>query len=129
MNLTWETEEKPFGEKVNGALKRSFAIYYCELQSLSDHQRCKSKIVEDENKVDYKKQFKFYTIMVRNLKMATKYSFHVRAVNKLLEPKITGRMADAPDVTEKPANGVSIVIPTKGCEYLIFNLIGIDFNP
>lgn len=61
--------------------------------------------------------------------MATKYSFHVRAVNKLLEPKITGRMADAPDVTEKPANGVSIVIPTKGCEYLIFNLIGIDFNP
>ena len=117
MNLTWETEEKTVG-KGNGALKRSFAIYYCELQSLSDHQRCKSKIVEDENMVDYKRQFKFYTIMVRNLKMATKYSFHVKPVNKGVEPKITGRAADDPDTADSPINGVSIVVPTKGCEFL-----------
>lgn len=55
-------------------------------------------------------------MIIDNLRMATKYSFHVRAQNK--DQKISGR-ADLGENELGPNGkfqGQTIVIPTKGCK-------------
>lgn len=62
-------------------------------------------------------------MIIKNLRMATKYSFHVKQQQKPGEQKVTGR-ADLGE-NELGPNGVfqgqTIIIPTKGCKKLLFN--------
>lgn len=52
-----------------------------------------------------------HKLMVKNLRMATKYSFHVKPLNKMSELKIQGR---SEDFAKDEDNGQTIVVPTKG---------------
>lgn len=62
-----------------------------------------------------------YSTVIGNLRMATKYLFHVKSQAKAAERRTGGR-ADL-GYNELGANGIfqgqTIIIPTKGCEYYI----------
>ncbi|XP_050076787.1 uncharacterized protein LOC126563961 isoform X1 [Anopheles maculipalpis] len=133
VNLTWEVEsvhgeeERPVGYKgrmgkhatspmstVRGP--RSFNVFYCELQNWGPH-RCRSKIVTDESGDSGKS--KQYSLLVKNLRMATKYSFHVKPQAKKSEQRASGRADDGEEDDQNAATtainqGQTIIIPTKG---------------
>lgn len=53
--------------------------------------------------------------MIENLKMATKYSFHVRP--RPTEQKASGRAdLNGNELDESTFKGPTIIIPTKGCK-------------
>lgn len=120
VNLTWGIEDTDATTENNITVSdgRSFTVYYCELQTWGAH-RCKSKIVEDNEILDeFERQSRQYSTVIGNLRMATKYLFHVKLHGKPGEQKASGR-ADLSD-NEIEQNGVfqgeTIVIPTKGCK-------------
>lgn len=119
VNLTWETEDKTVENQVQPLtqLKRSFIVHYCELQSWGDLHRCKSKVVDDSEKPS-PDGIKSYTLAVKNLRMATKYSFHVKPQVKK-EDSMPQKAARADDLSADNSAeiGASIIVPTKGCEY------------
>uniref|UniRef100_A0A0K8U6F0 ZP domain-containing protein n=1 Tax=Bactrocera latifrons TaxID=174628 RepID=A0A0K8U6F0_BACLA len=127
---------------------KAFQIFFCELQSFGPH-RCRSKLVnetqqlepngnDDNNhnsnnhKVSYKnnngedeqakssRQVRHYAVQIENLRMATKYSFHIRPQAKRRNMKITGRSELFGNEIDDEAKGVpldggqTIIIPTKG---------------
>ncbi|KFB39756.1 hypothetical protein ZHAS_00007450 [Anopheles sinensis] len=126
INLTWEVESVPTaddrpskGRAVHlGSERRarSFSVVYCELQNWGPH-RCRSKIVTDESAISGKN--KQYSLLVKNLRMATKYSFHVKPQTKRSDPgqRGSGRAdgAGESEATNTEGNhGQTIIIPTKG---------------
>lgn len=60
---------------------------------------------------------KQYSISIDNLRMATKYSFHVKASGKLGVQKATGRSDLGGNELNSDFEGERIVVPTKGCNY------------
>lgn len=56
-------------------------------------------------------------MVINNLRMATKYSFHVRKQTKKSEQK--SPRADFSDNRIDLIHGQTIIIPTKGCTYSI----------
>lgn len=58
---------------------------------------------------------KRYSILIDNLRMATKYSFHVKASGKAGEQKATGRADFSGNELNSDLFGERIVMPTKGC--------------
>lgn len=121
MNLTWETEDKTIDNQVQPLTtlpKRSFVVHYCELQSWGDLHRCKNKVVEDDQE-ESSDGVKTYTLSVKNLRMATKYSFHVKPLVKR-EDMMPQKAARADDLSADNSAevGASIIIPTKGCKFI-----------
>lgn len=119
VNLTWEVEdfENEVSEKGEEAdhVPRQFIVYYCELQQWGAH-RCKSKVKEDDAPCEA--VYKQYSLTIDHLRMATKYSFHVKAQGQNKEQKASGR-ADLNGNILKDDNeieGQTIIIPTKGCK-------------
>uniref|UniRef100_A0A182QXM5 ZP domain-containing protein n=1 Tax=Anopheles farauti TaxID=69004 RepID=A0A182QXM5_9DIPT len=138
VNLTWEVEsvqEEEKGRKgsapsvrgrsaklsspssdLRGA--RSFNVFYCELQNWGPH-RCRSKTVTDES-ADSAVKNKQYTLLVKNLRMATKYSFHVKPQAKKSSQHAIGRAGEGAEADPNAAanagfnQGQTIIIPTKG---------------
>ncbi|XP_058453943.1 uncharacterized protein LOC131431965 [Malaya genurostris] len=120
VNLTWEVEavdssEKDYDEDLPHPRRRgrSFNVYYCELQNWGPH-RCRSKILTDNS--DDSGNSKQYTMTVKNLRMATKYSFHVKPQAKRGDQRATGRSGHSDDeLDENTINqGQTVIIPTKG---------------
>lgn len=62
---------------------------------------------------------KQYSMTVKNLRMATKYSFHVKPQIKPGDQKISGRSElNSDEFDGNSINlGQTIIIPTKGCKY------------
>lgn len=68
---------------------------------------------------------KQYSLLVKNLRMATKYSFHVKPQTKKSDQRASGR-ADEGGQEQEEQNasstaaghnqGQTIIIPTKGCK-------------
>lgn len=58
---------------------------------------------------------KQYSIVIDNLRMATKYSFHVKASGKSGEQRATGRADFSGNELNSDLLGEKIVLPTKGC--------------
>lgn len=61
---------------------------------------------------------------VDNLRMATKYSFHIRSMPKHKNMKITGRseifdneIENDDFLSSNVDQGQTIIIPTKGCKF------------
>ncbi|XP_053663252.1 uncharacterized protein LOC128712383 [Anopheles marshallii] len=139
VNLTWEVESvhdgdedddgRPAGYKGRSVKlpvaatvtspsrdPRSFNVFYCELQNWGPH-RCRSKIVTDESGDSGKS--KQYSLLVKNLRMATKYSFHVKPQAKKSEQRASGRADEGEEGDQSGAmaainHGQTIIIPTKG---------------
>lgn len=89
-----------------------FSIRYCELQTWG-FQRCRVQQVPDftENAVvDKEEDIKIFNTDIKGLRMATTYSFEVKAVKQE-----KGEREDRADGDDKNQN--IIVIPTKGCKY------------
>lgn len=57
---------------------------------------------------------------IGNLRMATKYSFHVKPYIKKTEQKSRGRFGDKEIQTNSIEHGQTIIIPTKGCKSIFF---------
>lgn len=126
VNLTWEVEFVPATSSSNNDTDASsslppknFQIFYCEMQSFGPH-RCRSKVIEDQ-KLDQEldketnEPIRHYTARVDNLRMATKYSFHIKPQLKKKNLKISGRSELLDNEIENDLfQGQSIVIPTKG---------------
>uniref|UniRef100_A0A182NE88 ZP domain-containing protein n=1 Tax=Anopheles dirus TaxID=7168 RepID=A0A182NE88_9DIPT len=103
---------------------RSFNVFYCELQNWGPH-RCRSKIVTDES-ADSAHKSKQYTLLVKNLRMATKYSFHVKPQSNKGDQRMSGQAEQGekagPNIaatvgtasTAAFNQGQTIIIPTKG---------------
>ncbi|XP_037903073.1 uncharacterized protein LOC119646633 [Hermetia illucens] len=116
VNLTWEVEARNSNdtESIENELPQTFTIFYCELQSFGPH-RCRSKVVDNNELIQGEKTKQFST-QIDNLRMATKYSFHIKPQLKHKLQKISGR-ADSRDNEVEPESmfsGQTIVIPTKG---------------
>lgn len=111
----------------------AFTVFYCELQTWGAH-RCKSKVVasneddesSNENEVldANERATRQYSTVIGNLRMATKYLFHVKWQAKAVGERRTGGRADLGD-NELGINGnfqgQTIIIPTKGCKCKQFN--------
>lgn len=98
VRLRWESDSRSL----------PFQIRYCELQSWGAH-RCRTQDVEDEgNPIDHEDNAIAYSTNVEGLRMATTYSFEVKAARK------EGEREDRADGDDKNQN--IIVIPTKGCK-------------
>ncbi|XP_058979945.1 uncharacterized protein LOC101900435 [Musca domestica] len=139
VNLTWEVEFVPSPNDIvtNSSNEieppMAFQLFFCELQSFGPH-RCRSKVVNatksayDNNEdndlevVDKIRQIRQYVAQVDNLRMATKYSFHIRSVPKHRQlKKVTGRseifdneIEGSDFLSSANLGGPTIVIPTKG---------------
>ncbi|XP_075153627.1 uncharacterized protein LOC142227144 [Haematobia irritans] len=139
VNLTWEVEFVPSPQDIitNSSNEieppAAFQLFFCELQSFGPH-RCRSKIVngtkspEDNNDdndlevINKIRQVRQYATQVDNLRMATKYSFHIRSIPKHKQlKKVTGRSEVFENEIEgndflstNNLGGQTIVIPTKG---------------
>lgn len=128
MNLTWEIEEvqEEEGEEVDAVStpllpEPAFQVYYCEMQAWGP-QRCKSKVLkhDEENHIDSDdRSGREFSLVIDNLRMATKYSFQVRQIEgssgqqKAKAREIDGEIPNN-DLEKK---GQTIIIPTKGCEF------------
>lgn len=121
VNLTWEIEPVDDDgqlDELQPPPPPAFQVYYCEMQSWGP-QRCKSKVLNEANTIEEEEQQRNgrqFSLAIDNLRMATKYSFHVRQMAEgaaAAEPK--GRRIDPQNTLE---NGEMIVIPTKGCKKL-----------
>ncbi|XP_055370879.1 uncharacterized protein LOC129605258 [Condylostylus longicornis] len=125
VNLTWEIEIPHLNMTGNelqtneSLFPKTFQIYFCEIQSFGPH-RCRSKILEYNQITDDKSisnsSIKYYSTTIDNLRMATKYSFHIKPQIKRKIAKITGRMGNMENEVEPESifNGQTIVVPTKG---------------
>ncbi|XP_055638703.1 uncharacterized protein LOC129776840 [Toxorhynchites rutilus septentrionalis] len=121
VNLTWEVGALDDGDERHeptqgadqGRRGRSFNVFYCELQNWGPH-RCRSKILTDKS--GDSGNIKTYTMTVNNLRMATKYSFHVKPQAKPGDQKASGRSEDSEDEFDVNSinHGQTVVIPTKG---------------
>ncbi|XP_055545909.1 uncharacterized protein LOC129730536 [Wyeomyia smithii] len=118
VNLTWEVEAWNSDEEEDihhghygGRQGRSFNVYYCELQNWGPH-RCRSKILTDNS--DDSGSSKQYTMTVKNLRMATKYSFHVKPQVKRGDQRASGRSGHSGDEMDGISPGQTVIIPTKG---------------
>ncbi|XP_050307297.1 uncharacterized protein LOC126744028 isoform X2 [Anthonomus grandis grandis] len=104
VRLHWEADSK-------AVPKTGFNVRYCELQSWGQ-QRCRlqplSNITEEKNFIDGGDEIKQYSTYVRGLRMATTYSFEVKAIKEKEEKERQDR-AEGDD-----RNQNLIVIPTKG---------------
>lgn len=81
------------------------------MQSWGAH-RCRTQNVEDAgNPIDQEDNTIAYSTNVDGLRMATTYSFEVKAARK------DGEREERADGNDKNEN--IIVIPTKGCKYFI----------
>ncbi|KAL7041067.1 hypothetical protein ACKWTF_000613 [Chironomus riparius] len=116
VNLTWEVDDKYAGNRLNEEKEdetepKSFFVHYCEIQSWGEYHRCNSKVLIDDDGVDFEKDTsKIYKMTINNLRMATKYSFNVR-------PKRVGdseKSARSENFLKDDKTGQSIIIPTKG---------------
>ncbi|KAL9929014.1 uncharacterized protein ACN427_009111 isoform 2-T2 [Glossina fuscipes fuscipes] len=127
VNLTWEVEfvttpSNQAADAVNEVeLPKVFQIYFCELQTFGPH-RCRSKSIDETKQTnaflaDDKIQTRQYEAYIDNLRMATKYRFHIRPQSRRRDIKVTGRSEifsnEVEDFNEN-ANGQTIIIPTKG---------------
>ncbi|XP_039949665.1 uncharacterized protein LOC120767584 [Bactrocera tryoni] len=126
---------------------KAFQIFFCELQSFGPH-RCRSKLVNETQQLEpngnddnnysnnhkvsnknnnvedeqakSRRQIRHYAAQIENLRMATKYSFHIRPQAKRRNMKITGRSELFGNEIDDEAKGVpldggqTIIIPTKG---------------
>uniref|UniRef100_A0A1B0A498 ZP domain-containing protein n=1 Tax=Glossina pallidipes TaxID=7398 RepID=A0A1B0A498_GLOPL len=133
VNLTWEVEfvtspSNQAADAVNEVeLPKVFQIYFCELQTFGPH-RCRSKSIDETKRtnaflVDDKiRQTRQYEAYIDNLRMATKYRFHIRPQSRRRDIKVTGRSEifsnEVEDFNEN-SNGQTIIIPTKGCKCCI----------
>lgn len=146
MNLTWEIEpvvdQQQQGEG-DGDLSEddeqplpipAFQVYFCEMHSWGP-QRCKSRVLNTqqsathENHIDDISTGREFSLAIDNLRMATKYSFHVRHISEgaAFEPK--GRRIDQSSMPENDLeNGEMIIIPTKGCKLSIFKIYLFTLN-
>ncbi|KAL9708041.1 hypothetical protein quinque_011559 [Culex quinquefasciatus] len=126
VNLTWEVEpldsssaERDDEDPTTGATHRrgrSFNVYYCEMQNWGPH-RCRSKTLTDDS--EDSGNSKQYTMTVKNLRMATKYSFHVKPQVRRGDQKASGRSEQGAGLEDEfdgnaINQGQTIVIPTKG---------------
>ncbi|ALC38760.1 CG16798 [Drosophila busckii] len=142
VNLTWEVEfvtpahdtdtngnanELDNDLNVNGVTNMSsdveppkaFQIFYCEMQNYGP-QRCRVKLVNgsvatmDEPNVD--SQVQHFAAAVDNLRMATRYSFHIRPAQsrRLRSSSARADFNDENDIDSLHPPGQSIIIPTKG---------------
>ncbi|XP_062705176.1 uncharacterized protein LOC109429890 [Aedes albopictus] len=129
VNLTWEVEpsrasggnggERDEQRRQHKAARggrrqqRSFNVYYCEMQNWGPH-RCRSKTLTDDS--EDSGSTKQYSMTVKNLRMATKYSFHVKPQTRPGDQKVTGRSEhDDDEFDGNSINlGQTIIIPTKG---------------
>lgn len=117
VNLTWEIEEVAHQEPTISAQTPAFTVFYCEMQAWGAH-RCKSKILQD-NEIDGSRQKRQYSMVIDNLRMATKYTFHVKE-QKAPESRGPSARADFSDENslddQASIRGQTIIIPTKGCK-------------
>ncbi|TMW48803.1 hypothetical protein DOY81_006117 [Sarcophaga bullata] len=141
VNLTWEVEFVPSrndGVVTNRSQEvlppTTFQIFFCEIQSFGPH-RCRSKVVNDSSSLtmyddntdndleftDNMRQVRQYVAQVDNLRMSTKYSFHIRSADQRKNMKITGRSElfdneiEGEDfLANNMAQGQTIIVPTKG---------------
>ncbi|XP_037811334.1 uncharacterized protein LOC119603387 [Lucilia sericata] len=140
VNLTWEVEFVGSADAdaiTNSSAEveppSSFQVFFCEIQSFGPH-RCRSKVVNgstslqmydntdnDLEVVDKIRQVRQYMTQVDNLRMATKYSFHIRSLPKHKNMKVTGRSEifnneiEGEDfLSNNMVQGQTIVVPTKG---------------
>lgn len=69
---------------------------------------------------DFCRSSKQYTMTIKNLRMATKYSFHVKPQTRPGDQKASGRSEhDEDEFDGNSINlGQTVIIPTKGCEYI-----------
>ncbi|EAT48233.1 AAEL000683-PA [Aedes aegypti] len=125
VNLTWEVESLRGGSERDdqqrrqhkaargGRRQRAFNVYYCEMQNWGPH-RCRSKTLTDDS--EDSGSTKQYTMTVKNLRMATKYSFHVKPQTRPGDQKVSGRSEhDDDEFDGNSINlGQTIIIPTKG---------------
>lgn len=104
VKLRWDSD-------VKGLPLHGFQVRYCELQSWGAH-RCRIQPVEDQtNAVEVEDNSVAFSADIVGLRMATTYSFEVRPA------KPQGEREDRADGDDKNQN--IIVIPTKGCKYLL----------
>lgn len=111
-----ENEVQTGGDEIEQP-PRQFIVYYCELQQWGAH-RCKSKIKEDD--APREEVYKQYSVTIDHLRMATKYSFHVKAQGQNKEQKASGRADLNGNILKDDDEiaGQTIIIPTKGCKLL-----------
>lgn len=62
------------------------------------------------------RSMKQYSMIIDNLRMATKYSFHVRKQSKKTEREQKSPRADFSENRIDLINGQTIILPTKGCK-------------
>ena len=60
VNLTWEVDDKYAGNRLNEEKEeetepKSFFVHYCEIQSWGEYHRCNSKVLVDDDGVDFEK--------------------------------------------------------------------------
>ncbi|KAH8377068.1 hypothetical protein KR093_003296, partial [Drosophila rubida] len=104
---------------------KAFQIFYCEMQNYGP-QRCRVKLVNGSvaelPSQDADTQVQHFAAAVDNLRMATRYSFHIRPVQPHRLRSSSAR-ADFHDENEIESGGAtaaahlpgqSIIIPTKG---------------
>ncbi|KNC22947.1 hypothetical protein FF38_13751 [Lucilia cuprina] len=142
VNLTWEVEfvgtddaDAITNSSAEVEPPSSFQVFFCEIQSFGPH-RCRSKVVNgstslqmydntdnDLEVVDKIRQVRQYMTQVDNLRMATKYSFHIRSLPKHKNMKVTGRSEifnneiEGEDfLSNNMVQGQTIVVPTKGSQ-------------
>lgn len=119
VNLTWEVEdfENEVQESAEAVPNHDFIVYYCELQTWGAH-RCKSKTLADDNPSD--ESPRQYSMTIDHLRMATKYSFHVKSQGqkdqKASRADLNGNILKDDDQIQ----GQTIIIPTKGCKLISF---------
>ncbi|XP_046866959.1 uncharacterized protein LOC6643687 [Drosophila willistoni] len=112
---------------------KAFQIYYCEIQNYGP-QRCRVKLVnasaaeikeEDQDLLinEESNHIQHFSTAVDNLRMATKYSFHIRPAmssKRLQTPRSQNGRSEFNEENEieslnsKHLPGQSIIIPTKG---------------
>ncbi|XP_030557004.1 uncharacterized protein LOC115759991 [Drosophila novamexicana] len=103
---------------------KAFQIFYCEMQNYGP-QRCRVKLVNataaelptpGQEYVDT--QVQHFAAAVDNLRMATRYSFHIRPVQprRLRSSSARSEFHDENEIEGASAHlpGQSIIIPTKG---------------
>uniref|UniRef100_A0A6P7FFK0 Uncharacterized protein LOC114329590 n=1 Tax=Diabrotica virgifera virgifera TaxID=50390 RepID=A0A6P7FFK0_DIAVI len=100
VRLHWEVDSSK-------TIPNGFNVRYCELQTWGT-QRCKVQNIPDfsENVLDKEEHMKIFNTDIKGLRMATTYSFEVKAA------KEKGEREDRADGDDKNQN--MIVIPTKG---------------
>lgn len=100
VRLHWEIESSTL-------VANGFNVRYCEIQTWGS-QRCKVQNIPDfsENTLDKEEDIKTFNADIKGLRMATTYSFEVKAA------KEKGEREDRADGDDKNQN--IIVIPTKG---------------